>query len=939
MKRLAFLSLVCAFFAAAPVMAQRVVARDTVLPGTIASDSAGASIVRGAAVILETPPNKVHVIAIDIPEELRGRDIKYSFVRLNTFGVMGRLEGSVAADADRRALGFTIAIPATAAAGRTTVGVMRFTCASVCETIEIPVVVDVLPSYALRVSVVRSLFGSHSGGRVRGEVTVRNDGNASEHVYLSLEVPNDWRSRIITPQPIRIDAGASATAEFDILIAESASEGDYGAVVRAASASGATGFTALSVRIEAGQRGIVGWRPSLETHAAFANDVHGHTAMAAGAELTGELMPDIRVNGRLSVLQENAASGLALQSLGRLGYSSGNSYLFLTAPHWETGIGNLGLSEAGLAGNGLWGFGATGSTSGDRWHSRVLGVRPVSGGDGHYVYAEASRLIGVVWAGVLASDMQDQLGFGRDARTLAGTLLLPWRNGSADVEAGYRSGAGAAGFGWLARAQHRTSEWSVNLRAANSPGGTAAFARAENELQIDAVRRFGNSLSFGASYWKNRDSSQTGLGQGMRTTGGSVSGQVRLGSAGQLSLASRTSELNQSTSLGTFHTVERGLEGAWVQSFGALNARLGASRGIVDRQSDFGGGLRLDVEATQTMLFANVSTTTARRGEWQVDVRHELTGAGVGVPTSQSTLSIHADRVPVLDGRATIHGDALFYYLAATRSSLSSQRVGVQFRIGDNYALVFDVDHSQFFGTGNVASPWAVTTKIQRAVGLPALRGAAPKGLVFADLNGDGNRQAGERGVPGVVVRADGNVVTTDAKGRFVTGRGRIASIDIDPRSLPTGWIVAPRADQPTAAGAFIELAVIPTSPVEITVRLGDTQGIDTANVHLNLAVVVLTDSLGRSWTGEPDRRGVLRLDALPPGLYEISADLSKVGETLMLPQPLPTIRVQGGTAPVKAELKLTPRPIRRTDPARIPPIKKVGGGAGAEGASPLDGN
>jgi hypothetical protein len=141
--------------------------------------------------------------------------------------------------------------------------------------------------------------------------------------------------------------------------------------------------------------------------------------------------------------------------------------------------------------------------------------------------------------------------------------------------------------------------------------------------------------------------------------------------------------------------------------------------------------------------------------------------------------------------------------------------------------------------------------------------------------------------------------------------------------------------EAPALAGKKIELAVIPTSPVEITVRLGDTQGIDTANVHLNQAVVVLTDSLGRSWTGEPDGRGVLRLDALPPGLYEISADISKVGEMLILPQPLPTVRVIGGSASVKAELKLSPRPIRRTDPARIPPVRKVGGGTsgGSSGA------
>lgn len=916
-----------------PGHAQAVVARDTTMSSAAGADSV-VSVTR-APVILDSPPNTLHVVKIEIPDAFQGRELTYTFVRQNTFGVLGRLEGTIGA-ADHRALGISISIPPTAAAGRTVVGVMRFACAPGCETIEVPVVVNVLANYALRVSATRSLIGSHSGARVHSDVTVHNDGNATEQVFVALEVPNDWRSRLLSPQPTEIAAGASATVEFEILIGESASEGDYGAVVRATAASGATAFTSLSVRVEAGQRGVVGWRPSLETNAAFANDVRGNTAAGFGAELTGEVMPDMRANGRVSILRANAASGLAVQSLGRLGYATGNSYLFLTTPRWETGIGDLGLSDGGLAGMGAWGTGATASVTNDAWRLRTLAVRPVSGADGHYLYANASRRVGALWLGGLASDMRDQTGVNRDARTAAGTVTIPWHNGSAEIEGGYRSGAQAAGLAWLTRVEHRTNDWAVNLRAARAPGGTAAFARAEHELQLDGTRKLGRRLSVGTSYWQNSDSNRTVL-QGARTSGGSVTGQMRFGSAGDFSLASRSSELNQTTTLGSFSTAERGVEASWVRPFAHVNARVGASHGSVDRVTDFGGGLRSSVDAVQTMFFGTLSGSTPH-GDWQLDARHELTGAGVGIPTSQSTVSVHADRIPVLSGRATIHGEALVYYLAATRSSLSSQKIGAQFRVGDNYALLVDADHNQFFGTGAVASPWAITMRIQRAIGLPPLRGVAPRGLVFADVNGDGVRQANEHGVAGVVVRVDGNLVTTDGQGRFVTARGRVLSVDIDPRSLPSGWIVAPRLESPTLAENKVELAVIPTSPVEITVRLGETQGVDTANVRINQAVVILTDSLGRSWTGQPDGRGVFRLDALPPGLYEISADLSKVGEMLVLPQPLPTIRVTGGSASVKAELKLSPRPIRRADPARIPPIRKVGGGTGGGSAVGIDG-
>jgi hypothetical protein len=401
--------------------------------------------------------------------------------------------------------------------------------------------------------------------------------------------------------------------------------------VRATAASGATAFTSLSVRVEAGQRGIVGWRPSLETNAAFANDARGNTAAGFGAELTGELMPDMRANGRLSFLRANDASGLAVQSLGRLGYATGNSFLFLTTPRWETGIGDLGLSDGGLAGTALWGTGATASATNDDWRSRVLAVRPVSGDDGHYLYANASRRVGAFWLGGLASDMRDQTGVNRDARTVAGTFAFPWRNGSAELEGGYRSGAHSTGLGWLTRIEHRTNDWAVNLRAAKSPGGSAAFARAENELQLDGTRKLGRRLTVGTSYWQNTDSNRIGLGQGSRTSGGSVTGQMRLGEAGDVSLGTRTSELRQTTTLGSFRTADRGVEASWVRPFASVNARIGASYGTVDRVTDFGGGLRAAVDAVQTTFFGSLTGSTPR-GDWQLDFRHELTGAGVGVP-------------------------------------------------------------------------------------------------------------------------------------------------------------------------------------------------------------------------------------------------------------------------------------------------------------------
>ncbi len=75
--------------------------------------------------------------------------------------------------------------------------------------------------------------------------------------------------------------------------------------------------------------------------------------------------------------------------------------------------------------------------------------------------------------------------------------------------------------------------------------------------------------------------------------------------------------------------------------------------------------------------------------------------------------------------------------------------------------------------------------------------GATLIGSVFEDLNADGFRQKGERGIPGVrLMTPTGLVIETDAYGRFhipdprsgdFIGRGHNIAIKLDPASLPQG--------------------------------------------------------------------------------------------------------------------------------------------------------
>ncbi len=913
MMRVALLGALIASLAT-PVRAQ-VAGGGTSHATGLRSDSADANpsgVRSAAAVVVPGEPNGVRLVAIPVPAELRGRTGRFTFVRQSSITVVGRLSGLlVAADAQRPII-LTVSVPATAPAGHLVVGAMRFSCdAPGCEPVDVPVIVDVQARPALALEPVRPLIGTPAGSRVRADVTLRNAGNSTENVTVAFQMPNDWRSRVVGPMPVRLAAGASALVTVEFTVSDDAGAGDYGIAVRAVSEGGATALAAISVRVGGGQRGAMGWRPMLEANAAVARDDSGRVASAFGADLSGFLFPDVRANGRASIVPGAAnLSPLTQRSFGRLGYASNTSFLMLSAPRWDGGVGMLGTSDAGLAGVGLWGVGADARAHTADWRAGLFGVQPQSGG--HYLVGDVSHRAGPLWAGIAASDLQDRIGEGRAAQTIAGNLELPWHGGSLVVQAGRRNTDSTSGLGWLTQFAHRAENWSLGVRAAHAPGGTAAFAHATDELQVDGYRKLTKVLSAGAAYWNSRDGGITGL-SAFTSDGWSLTQQLTLGRIGSLGLVTHSSQSSGNSSVGSFGNSDREIQATWNVSIAGIQTRFGGSRGTLGRTSRIGESIDLDAHATRTTLFGAASMTS-RAGLWQVDVTDERTGAGVGVPTRQLSVAGRVDQVPLVPGRMFLRAEVLAYYLGATASTTLAQVLGIDVKFANSYMLTIDAERNDLQRGRAGTVPWVITAKIRAGVGLPALRSAAFRGIVYRDLNGNGVRDRNEPGMPGAVIQVDGEVLTADASGHFDIGRSRPSHFEVDPRSLPTGWMAGPRPLVPTMSGD-LQLAVIPTAPVEVTLRLAATQGIDTANVHFERAVVVLTDSAGRQWTGAPSTRGVMRFDALPPGVYQVSADLSRVGETLVLPAELPVAEVQGGGPQLKVELRVAPRAIRITPP------------------------
>lgn len=822
------------------------------------------------AVIIPTTPNGVRLVAVPVPAELHGHAGHFEFLKQNTMSVVGRLEGDLTQGDSASVIALTVSVPKTAPAGRTTLGVMRFSCANqVCASVDVPVLLEVQARSALQVDPSRPLIGTHAGARVRTDVVVRNVGNATEQVTVAVQAPNDWRSRVLAPLPLRLAAGASATVALEITVSDDAGVGDYGVAVQATSSGGATGRAAINVRVGAGQRGAIGWRPVLVADAAVARDENGGLATAFGADLNGEVLPDVRANGRASLVHDPSLSTVTERSLGRLGYATNSSFLVLSAPTWEAGVGMLGVSNAGLSGSGLWGDGASFRETSPTWRGSVMGVAPEAGG--HYLLGDIARRTGPAWTGLAASDLHDDVGAGRTARTIAATLELPMTDGALTVQAGHRGSDSVSGMAWLARFERRSRDWAFSAQADHSPGGSAMFSHAEDELQADGFRRVNNVLAVGGSAWHSRDGGISGTAN-FGSSGWSLTQQISLGRFGGVDVETHATTASGESGVGGFGNADREIRATWSGALSSVQTRLGVARGTLERNSSIADDIDVNASAAHLAAFGSASIATDL-GTWELDLSADRTGAGVGIPTRQVSASARVDQVPLVQGRVYLRGEVFAYYLATTRSMAQSQVVGFDVRFGDSYQLAIDAERNDYQRSATGKLPWVVTTRIRRAIGLPPLRSAALHGLVYADLNGNGKRDRGERGVPGAIVHIDGDVVVTDASGRFAVGRTQPAQIDIDPLSLPIGWIAAPRMLESRMSGD-IELPAIPTTPVDVSLRVGSVEGLDSTNIHLDRAIIVLTDSLGRHWTGTPSVRGLMRFDALPPGSYQVSADL-----------------------------------------------------------------
>ncbi len=176
---------------------------------------------------------------------------------------------------------------------------------------------------------------------------------------------------------------------------------------------------------------------------------------------------------------------------------------------------------------------------------------------------------------------------------------------------------------------------------------------------------------------------------------------------------------------------------------------------------------------------------------------------------------------------------------------------------------------------------WRLSLGVQQALELPLPLRRPPvvSGEVFDDLNGDGVRDENEPGVAGVVLKLGGDHRQTTSAGdfNFADWQLRGQRLEVDPASLPEGYVVRP--DLKLVSRGHVMIPLIKAATLIVVVHVTNSDGSLSERIDApDGLVATLTDGQGRERDAAPVR-GIVNFDAVLPGDYQLTVSVpSSVG-------------------------------------------------------------
>jgi hypothetical protein len=594
----------------------------------------------------------------------------------------------------------------------------------------------------------------------------------------------------------------------------------------------------------------------------------------------------------------------------------GSSFITLQGARWRFTGGNTGQSFSEITGVSLWGRGATFTHHDTRWTTASILAKPSwystpTNGSGYIAGVQVGHALngGAMYGTALAADdpatsrRLEAFGVGGVAPPLGSS---GW-NLSGEIAA--RRFRGGSGLGWLGEAKQQNSDRLLLLRYAHAPGGSSAFAPARDLLVATASDRVTGTMRFGASLWGSAD--VTPSVERLHSAGWSAGPQWWVQPQTLLELEFHGNGFDAESPAGVIGSSELLARLGAMRQSGAFYGTASLAGGQISRRLTPPGGVRSELVAGRWLVRGSVGHNSTA-GAFEASANYEQNGAGSGLLPKQSVFTLRAFAVPLPVGFWGVTGSASVerYDWFGTRAGVTALRAGVRVPLPAALALTLDAEHNPlFFST--VARGWNVAIKLEYGTVVPVL-GLHPavRGKVYEDRNGNGQRDPGEPGLAGVMVRRAGESVITDAAGRYRFLTRADAPARLDESSLSFGLIA------PFDASRSADLAVLPTSPV--TVRLVPTRDSTQAaggGSELTNIRVQARDQAGNIWSARADSQGVAVLHSLPPGIYQIELDLTGLQTPLILRGALPSFKVEAGGSVPTMVVPLYPRPVRMFDP------------------------
>lgn len=846
--------------------------------------------------VFEAEPRSFQVVRVPIPAVLRAAEtVAYEIQPSTNFMVIGTRRGEITKENARADLLVTVRIPADASAGAHMAAHAIFRSGNM--EIDVPIETRVRAVYRIRLNVENEIHDVQLGNRVQLHARVANLGNAVDTVRLAFETPSSWNLGI-HDTTIVVQAGEVGEKLLRFTVPRKSATGSFFIRTNAASlGASATALTTLSVGNPSADVAPPG--PVLRFGLGGVGIPNGSSGGIADLAISGPLTSSIHIDGRIASspnLSSNSIRGLA-----RVG-------AYVTEPHFAawTSEWRLGLGSTVSRTNEIIGVNAGGRGAAFDYQDRVnelhvTAAKEVGSIDarGSSFGAEFDRRVRFGTVGVSLARLRGS-GFGDQKVNSFGIHGSGIARKDVNVEGAlaYRDFARGTGLGLIAGVSGKLPRTAGTFRFIHAPGGTSAFARAENELVATTTTQVDDRLQISASLFSTSDKDVSANNVGSRVF--SITPSYQLGEALFLRAEMRTSSFEVRANPfaftnGELHLgagVTTGHKGTTYSGDASIDRLTRGVRTDNVNARDAGARIGMRLNASRPLSF----------GALQVEASYDHNDRSTGFVPHQVILTARADhaQIPRISRNLFLDGEIGVSYWSGVRT-YTTFRMGASYSLADQTEVTMSIERNPMMYASGTSAPVVFALRVERSFGLPRLITGRAAGVIYQDYNGDGRRDPDEPGMPNIRVRRGDSHATTDANGRYRFWEESRGNTVVDVTTLPTGWIVSGRPQDGN-------IAVTPTTRVEVNLMPGLAERV--RKVDLSQLVVTARDDAGRIFVARRTASDIAVFEALPVGSYEIGIDASGMAEPLRIDGTPPRINVTRESVKT-ITLPLAGRPLR----------------------------